>query len=56
VLELGEEGDVAWLLRTFTTEQVRHVLRTDRRLSRRSATFWALVFDVPPADVAALQC
>ncbi|MPY89692.1 MAG: hypothetical protein GEU99_17440 [Luteitalea sp.] len=55
VLEHGEEDDVAWLTRVFTREQIRDVLRTDRRLSPRSANFWALVFDLPIGDVAALQ-
>ena len=55
MLERGEDEDVAWLLRTFTPEQIQDVLRTDRRLSPRSATFWALVFKVPAPEVAALQ-
>lgn len=55
VLEHGEEEDVAWLLRTFALGQIRDVLRTDRHLSPRSANFWALMFNVPPPDVAALQ-
>ena len=54
VLEYGDEPDVAWLTRVFTREQIQDVLRTDRRLSPRSATFWALVFDLPPGEVAAL--
>jgi len=55
VLERGEEEDVAWLARTFPESEIQDVLRTDRRLSPRSATFWALVFHVPASEVAALQ-
>ncbi len=55
VLEHGDEADVAWLLRVFTRQQIQEVLRTDRRLSRRSAGFWALVFDLPAGDVTALR-
>lgn len=55
ILERGEDEDVAWLLRVFTREQIQEVLRTDRRLSPRSANFWALVFNVPAPEVAALQ-
>jgi hypothetical protein len=54
VLEHGEEEDVAWLTRVFTKEQIQDV-RTDRRLSPRSANFWALVFNLPTREVAALQ-
>ena len=55
VLEHGTEEDVAWLLRVFRRGAIADVLRTDHRLSPRSANFWALCFDVPQAEVAALQ-
>ena len=55
VLEHGDEDDVAWLLRVFTREQIHEVLRTDGRLTPRSANFWALVFDLPVQEVAALR-
>lgn len=54
VLEHGNEDQVRWLTRTLSPEAVRDSLRTDALLSARSATFWALVFGVPSADVAAL--
>lgn len=55
VLEHGTEEDVAWLLRVFRRAAIADVLRNDRRLSPRSATFWALCFEVPANQVAALQ-
>jgi hypothetical protein len=54
VLEHGDEAHVRWLLEVLPVAAVRESLRTDSRLSPRSATFWALVFAVPAADVAAL--
>ncbi|MBI1792198.1 MAG: hypothetical protein HYR60_32140 [Acidobacteria bacterium] len=55
ILEFGDENAVAWLRRTFTTLQITQVLRSERRLSRRSANFWALVYGVPVDQVAALR-
>ncbi len=55
VLEHGDEDDMRWLLAVFPRDQVREVLRTDRRLTARSANFWSLVFDLPAQDVAALR-
>jgi hypothetical protein len=55
VLEHGTEEDVAWLIRVFSRGTIADVLRTDQRLSPRSANFWALCFGVPPGEVAALQ-
>lgn len=54
VLEHGDEEDVAWLIRVFSRDEIRDVLRTDRRLGARSATFWALFFGLPSREVAAL--
>ena len=54
VLEHGTEQDVAWLLRVFHRDVIADVLRTDSQLSPRSANFWALCFEVPSDQVAAL--
>ena len=55
VLELGDEAAVAWLRQTFSEEEIRRVLRAERRLSEKSANFWALVYGVPSREVAALN-
>ena len=55
VLEHGDEHDVAWLLTLFSRDEIRDVLRTARRLSARSANFWALVFGVAAPEVAGLD-
>jgi hypothetical protein len=55
VLELGDEAAVAWLRQTFTEGEIRRVLSTERRLSEKSANFWALVYEVPSREVAALN-
>jgi len=54
LLEFGDEKAVAWMRETFSEVQIRNALRTERRLSRRSANFWALVYGIPPSEVAAL--
>jgi hypothetical protein len=55
VLEYGDEPALAWLRKTFSESEIRRVLRTESRLSRKSATFWALVYGVPSGEVAALN-
>lgn len=54
VLELGDEAAVRWLRETFSEAEIRRVLKSERRLSEKSATFWALVYGVPSREVAAL--
>ena len=55
VLELGDDPAVAWLRQTFPEREILRVLSTERRLTARSANFWALVYGLPPGQVAALN-
>ncbi len=54
VLEFGDTDAVAWMRAIFSDEEIRRVIRSEARLSRRSANFWALVYGIPHDDVAAL--
>jgi hypothetical protein len=55
VLELGDQTAISWLRGTFSETEICRVLRTERRLTEKSATFWALVYGVPSREVAALN-
>jgi hypothetical protein len=55
ILELGTPEAVAWLREQFSEEQIKAVIINNRRLSRKSATFWALIYSIPSRDVAALR-
>jgi hypothetical protein len=54
LLEFGDEIAIAWLRAEFSQDQIEAVIRAERRLSRRSAAFWALVYRIPREEVAAL--
>ncbi len=54
ILELGTERAIAWMKTTFSEEEIKKVIRGDRRLSPKSATFWALVYGIPAEEVVAL--
>lgn len=55
ILELGTPEAIAWLEAQFSEEQIKAVICGDKRLSPKSATFWALVYQIPPQDVSALR-
>ena len=55
ILELGDSGAVAWLEEQFSEEQIKDVIRTNKRLSPKSANFWALVYHIPVNDVTVLR-
>jgi hypothetical protein len=55
ILELGDENAVTWMKGTFSEAEIRRVIAHERRLSRKSANFWALVYGIDPDEVAALR-
>jgi hypothetical protein len=54
VLEHGDDEAIVWLRETFDSSEICRVIRTERRLSPKSATFWALIYGIPEGEVAAL--
>lgn len=54
VLEFGDDAAVTWMREHFSEAQIRSVLASERRLSAKSANFWALVYQMPFGEVAAL--
>ncbi len=55
ILELGNSEAVDWLQEQFSAEQIKEVIRTNRRLSKKSASFWALVYNIPAEEVTVLR-
>jgi len=55
ILEYGDGKAIAWLRSMFSETQIVEVLRTERRLTRKSANFWALIYHIPAEEVAALK-
>ena len=55
ILEFGDEDAVRWMRQTFSDAEVRRVLMSERRLTRKSANYWALVYGIPEEKVLALR-
>ena len=55
VLELGDDNAVKWMKGTFSESDIKRVIAKERRLSKKSANSWALVYGIAPGDVAALH-
>lgn len=55
VLEYGNREALSWLRSQFSEHQIKKVIRTERRLTRKSATFWALVYHLPSEQIMALK-
>ena len=53
--KLETKKAVKWMKENFSEADIKRVIATERRLSRKSANFWALVYGIAPNDVAALR-
>jgi Family of unknown function (DUF6922) len=54
ILEHGTDEAVSWMKSTFSKMEIMGVIREDRCLSPKSATYWALIYEIPNEEVAAL--
>lgn len=54
-LEFGDEKGLAWIKETFSEEQIKSVIKSGRRLSPKSANFWALVYGIPRCEISILN-
>jgi len=55
ILEVGTDEAVSWMKATFQDDEIKKVVREDHRLSPKSATYWALLYEIPTAQVIALS-
>ena len=55
ILEVGTQEAVSWMKATFPEERIKKVIRENHRLSPKSATYWALLYEIPTENVAALS-
>lgn len=55
ILELGDENAIRWLREIFSSDEIKRIIRTQKRLSRKSANYWALVYNIPREEVAAFS-
>ena len=55
ILEYGDVRAVKWLEGTFATDAISDVIRSERRLTPRSARFWSLVYAIPESEVRVLR-
>ena len=53
VLEYGNQRAVAWLQDVFSGNEICSVIRDERRLSAKSASFWGIVYGIPRNQISA---
>lgn len=55
VLEFGDEEAATWMKELFSESEIKKVIKSDKKLSPKSANFWAIMFDIPLGEINALK-
>lgn len=55
ILEEGDKKAIKWMLQTFSKDLIQAVLQKSRRLSKKSANFWAVIFNIPKNKILCLK-
>jgi hypothetical protein len=54
LLEYGDIKAISWMKQQFSEDAIKDVIRTERTLSPRSATFWGLAYHIPSTEIVVL--
>jgi len=54
VLEFGDEETAMLMNGLFYEAKIKEVIKSDKKLSPKSASFWAIMFDIPLGEIIAL--
>ena len=55
ILELGDRKAVEWMKNNFSKEEVKKVIYSSKNLSRKSANFWQLIFNLDKNKILCLK-
>ncbi len=55
LLEYGDRDAVSFLFASYEVSEIKAVLKESRRISKRSANFWAFYFGIPEKEVRCLK-
>jgi hypothetical protein len=55
VLEFGDDEAASWIKEIFSESDIKGVIKSDKRLSPKSANFWAIIYGLPLGEIAALK-
>ncbi len=55
LLEFGDDAAIVWLEHTYPKHQLATVVRTSRRISPKSANYFALKYEIPASEVPCLS-
>lgn len=55
LLEMGDEKSARWMKGFYSREDIKTIVKSSKKLSFKSANYWALIFDIPKEEILCLN-
>lgn len=55
LLEYGDDRVIKWLMSFYRDEQIREVVMSSRKISKKTASLWQNYFNLPEVEVRCLR-
>lgn len=55
ILDFGNPSDVQWLRDCFAEKKIKDVISNSRKLHKKSANFWGLIYHIPLTQIRCLH-
>ena len=55
ILDFGDMDDVKWMLEAYSHDEIIEVVKNRRGISRKSAIFWSVYFNIPRDEIRCLK-
>jgi len=55
ILEYGDMAAVKWMMENFEISEIKETLLRKKGISRKSASYWALMFNIPENKILCLK-
>ncbi len=55
LIEYGDDPVIKWLVTTYSKEQLQEVIKTSRKISKKTAALWQNYYDLPWEDIRCLN-
>lgn len=55
ILEFGDGKSVKWMIKNFNLDEIKKVIIISKNLSKKSANFWHIIFDIERDKILCLR-
>lgn len=54
IIDIGDEAATSWMRKTYPKEKIVEIIKSSRKLSEKTANFWATIYGIDRKEVKSL--